>query len=385
MNWSSLSLFTTKGNPVCKGKIYIAASEQESFQHLPPNRIVVLPYGDLDEEQAQELLNRKVKGVLHCTRAMSGVYPTQGPLLLLQQHIPIWELDDALHMPVSLQDQEVAIYSSYIQVSGQSVACRLFTREDWLVAQQTANEHASKRWEPFVEDTLTFAMREKQAVMAPMPDIVLRTSFEGRHVVIVASGTGHKKDLLGAKKVISTFNPILIGVGQGADTLLANGYTPDIIVVSDVDYVSSRFLTCGAEIIIHTIPSEPGGNMNPSLDAYAYHMLPCFGNSEDAALLLAYEKGGEWLITVGVDAHLRDFLAKGSKDMGSALLVRMKIGARLVDIKSLCALDVKPSLWAREGISTIVLSCIFVALSMFQLHWVLKRAAHVVWKLVGVE
>ncbi|MNR48709.1 hypothetical protein D3C85_1679790 [compost metagenome] len=53
--------------------------------------------------------------------------------------------------------------------------------------------------------------------------------------------------------------------------------------------------------------------------------------------MLGYERGGEWLITVGVRSHMRDFLAKGEEDMGSALLVRMKVGERLVDFKSLQA------------------------------------------------
>ena len=114
-------------------------------------------------------------------------------------------------------------------------------------------------------------------------------------------------------------------------------------------------------------------------------VLPCIGNSEDAALLLAYEKGGEWLITIGVQSHMSDFLAKGSEDMGSALLVRMKVGSRLVDIKSLQALTLQSSQWGKEAVSTFVLSCVFIGLSLFQFHWILKRAAYVVWELVGAE
>ncbi|MNG15733.1 hypothetical protein D3C84_995810 [compost metagenome] len=82
---------------------------------------------------------------------------------------------------------------------------------------------------------------------------------------------------------------------------------------------------------------------------------------------------------------MSDFVAKGSADMGSALLVRMKIGARLVDIKSLQALNYQPTQWGREALSTIALSCVFIGLSLFQLHWILKRASHVVWKLVGAQ
>lgn len=384
MNWSSLSLFAAKPNPLCKGKITIVTGTYETFQQLPHSRIVVLTQGDIDEEHAQELIDRRVKAVVHCGQAMSCVIPTQGPLLLLQHHIQMYEVD-AAHSEIFLPEAEMIIYHDIIQVAGQSVPCRIFTREDWLLAQRAANEQASERWEPFIDTTLAYAMREKQAFREPLPNLTLRTQFKGRHILVVSAGKGYKKDLQAAKGIITAFNPILLGVGAGADSLLASGYQPDI-VVGDANQISNRVWKSGAEIIIHTSPSDQNicEDLSPN-GRDTQLVLPCIGNSEDAALLLAYEKGGEWLITIGVQSHMSDFLAKGSEDMGSALLVRMKVGSRLVDIKSLQALTLQSSQWGKEAVSTFVLSCVFIGLSLFQFHWILKRAAYVVWELVGAE
>ncbi|KRE69353.1 putative cytokinetic ring protein SteA [Paenibacillus sp. Soil750] len=385
MNWSSLSLFATKPNLICKGKIAKITGSFETFEQLSSGRILVLSQSDIEEEQAQELLDRRVKAIVHCGQVMSGVFPTEGPLLLLQQHIPIIEVD-AVHAEIFLHEAEMIIHHDMIHIAGQSVSCKLFTREDWLIAQRAANEQASERWEPFIEHTLAYAMREKQAVRESLPNLPLRTQFMGRHILVVSDGKGYKKDLQAASGFITAFKPILLGVGSGADALISSGYQPDV-VVSDADQISNRVWKSGAEIIVHTYPDPQGILDNCSPDGLSKHhlVLSCIGNSEDAALLLAYEKGGEWLITVGVHSYMSDFVAKGLANMGSALLVRMKIGARLVDIKSLQALTLQPTQRRKEVLSTIGLSCVFIGLSLFQLHWILKRASHVVWKLVGVE
>ncbi|NQX58920.1 putative cytokinetic ring protein SteA [Paenibacillus qinlingensis] len=385
MNWSSLSLFAAKPNLICKGKIAKIVGSFGTFEQLASGRILVLSQSDIEEEQAQELLERRVKAIVHCGQAMSGVFPTEGPLLLLQQHVPIIEVD-AIHAEIFLHETEMIIYQDMIHVGGQSFSSKAFTREDWLLAQRAANDHATERWEPFIEHTLAYAMREKQALKESLPNLPLRTQFTGRHVLIVSEGKGYKKDLQAASGFITAFKPVLLGIGAGADALLANGYHPDV-VVSDSDQISKRVWKSGAEIIVHTYPDPQGmfDNGSPASLSPHHHLLPCIGNSEDAALLLAYEKGGEWLITVGVRSYMSDFVAKGLANMGSTLLVRMKIGARLVDIKSLQALTRQPTGWRREALSTIGLSCAFIGLSLFQLHWILKRASHVVWKLVGAE
>ncbi len=66
MNWPSLSLFSSKPLPLCKGKISVGAITKVLLRDLPPGRIVVLQHRDLDEVIAQELIDRKVKAIINC-------------------------------------------------------------------------------------------------------------------------------------------------------------------------------------------------------------------------------------------------------------------------------------------------------------------------------
>ncbi len=57
-------------------------------------------------------------------------------------------------------------------------------------------------------------------------------------------------DLAILRSYIREYRPVLIGVDGGADAILEAGLTPDM-VIGDMDSVSDRALTCGAEIVVH--------------------------------------------------------------------------------------------------------------------------------------
>ena len=67
-------------------------------------------------------------------------------------------------------------------------------------------------------------------------------------------------------------------------------------------------------------------------------LFPIAGTSEDAALLLAYEKGADLIVAVGTHSNLEDFLDKGRGGMASTFLVRLKVGSRLVDARGVSRL-----------------------------------------------
>ncbi|MBD0380685.1 thiamine pyrophosphokinase [Paenibacillus sp. WST5] len=375
-------MFSSKPLPLCKGKASVGAITKELLRDLPPGRIVVLQHRDLDEVIAQELIDHQVKAVINCQMTMSGTYPTQGPLMLLQQNIPIWEVETSA-FGTFIEHSELSVYEGII-VSGQySIPCKAFTKEDWLRLHQIANSNVSLLLENFIENTLTYAMQEKSAVMAPLPLIALRTDLEGKHIMIVSRGKGYKKALQEAKAFIREVKPILIGVDGGADALLECGYRPHMII-GDMDSVTDRALACGAELVVHADQegAAPGMARIEALGLEA-HLFPCFGTSEDAALLLAYEKRGEWIVTVGAHTHMIDFMEKGREGMGSTLLVRMKLGARLVDIKSLSILYRQSASKTKEAWVTLLMSLCFIALGLLQIHWITKRISHVVWNWGG--
>jgi uncharacterized membrane-anchored protein len=71
------------------------------------------------------------------------------------------------------------------------------------------------------------------------------------------------------------------------------------------------------------------------LDHKVFHAA---GTSEDIAMLMAFERGAELIVAVGSHTSMIDFLDKGRNGMASTVLVRMKVGSRLVDARGVSRL-----------------------------------------------
>ena len=109
--------------------------------------------------------------------------------------------------------------------------------------------------------------------------------------------------------------------------------------MGDMDSVSDECLKSCDEIIVHAYPDGrcPGMQRIRELDLNAVK-FPFAGTSEDIALILAYENKAELIVTGGSHTSMVDFLEKGRKGMASTLLVRMKVGYKIVDAKGVSEL-----------------------------------------------
>ena len=185
----------------------------------------------------------------------------------------------------------------------------------------------------FLQNTLEYAIKEKELILGSLDLPSVRTKFESRPVVIVVRGQNYREDLSTIKPYIDDVHPVLVGVDGGADALLEFGYHPDLII-GDMDSVSDQTLRCGAELVVHAYPDgrAPGLERINQLNLKA-EIFPAPGTSEDIALLLAYEKGADLIVAVGTHSNMIDFLEKGRKGMGSTFLVRLKVGSILVDAR----------------------------------------------------
>jgi uncharacterized membrane-anchored protein len=127
-------------------------------------------------------------------------------------------------------------------------------------------------------------------------------------------------------------------VDGGADRLLEAGYRPDVIV-GDMDSVSDKALRSGAELVVHAYPGgrAPGRERVDRLGMPSA-VLPAPGISEDAAMLLAHEKGAELIVAVGTRFNLTEFLERDRAGMSSTFLTRLKVGERLVDARGVSRL-----------------------------------------------
>jgi uncharacterized membrane-anchored protein len=170
-----------------------------------------------------------------------------------------------------------------------------------------------------------------------VPDV--QVDLADRQVLVVAAGYDHLADLRALSRYVKEHRPRLIGVGAGADALLAAGHRPDLIVGNPAD-VSDEALTCGADVVVPAFADghAPGLHRVQDLGAGAV-TFPSSANPEDLALLLAHRHGASMIITVGLSATMTEFLDRGrSGSNASTFLTRLQTGGKVVDARVVATL-----------------------------------------------
>lgn len=312
-------------------------------KQLRPGDIAIVDHKDIDSLAARALAERRIAAVIDAAPPISGRYPNRGPQTLAERRIPLFQLADPALFDRIADGRALTINpdGSLIQ-DGTRIGCAdLWSAE--RIAAQTAAARANLgvELEKFAVNTLFYVQNEKNLLLDPVEIPSLRgvRPIRGRQVVVVVRGEGYREDLASIRGYLKDVRPVLIAVDGGADTLLESGLKPDIIL-GDMDSVTDKALSCGAKLIVHAYADTghaPGLQRVRELGLEA-ETFPVAGTSEDAALLLAYEKGAELIVAVGTHTNLEDFLDKGRAGMASTFLVRLKVGARLVDARGVSQL-----------------------------------------------
>ena len=301
---------------------------------LPPNCLVVLDHPDLDAVVAQMLVRACPFAVVNCQPFVTGRYPNRGPSVLLDAGIALYEALETDLFELLKDGDRVLLSDPRLENLVPLTSPLLNER---LAA---ARQNLDSELQRFAQNTLQFLERpEERALLletGAMPE--LTTTLAGRHVLVVVRGEGYEQDLERLSFYLREQKPVVIAVDGAADALLAVGVRPDI-VLGDMDSVSDAALRCGAEVIVHAYPDgrAPGKERVAALGV-PLTLFPTAGTSEDAALLLAYEKGADLIVAVGTHSNLEDFLDKGRGGMASTFLVRLKVGSRLVDARGVSRL-----------------------------------------------
>jgi uncharacterized membrane-anchored protein len=242
-------------------------------------------------------------------------------------------------MDLIAEGQTVRIEGAEVWVDGAIVGKGV--RQDLLSLQRgydAAKEAMGTALQQFAANTLEFLRHEHDLVLEPPPLPDLKVRIRGRHVLIVVRGIDYREDLAHLRSYVREIQPVLIGVDGGADALLESGLRPDVIL-GDFDSVSDSALHAGAELVVHSYRGgeAPGAARLEALGLPYVTYAPT-GTSEDAAMLLAFEKGAELIVAVGTHVSMVDFLDKGRAGMASTFLTRLKVGQLLVDAKGVSKL-----------------------------------------------
>jgi uncharacterized membrane-anchored protein len=308
-------------------------------KRLGPHDIAIIDQEDIDRVSAEELVESGVRVVVNVAMSATGQFPNPGPLALVRGGVRLIDAPGSDLFDEVKEGESLVVRGSSVFRNGARLAAGHQLREEELAeALVEQRGRVSEALEGFAENTLLH-LREETALLSEGVNLPqLQTSFRDRHALIVARSPGTKRDLSIVGEYIRDFKPVLVGVDGGADALLSAGYKPDLIV-GDMDSVSDRALGCGAELVVHAYPDgrAPGRERVDRLGLPSC-LLPLPGLSEDAAMLLAYEKGAELIVAVGTHFNLLEFLERKRAGMSSTFLTRLKVGEKLVDARGVSLL-----------------------------------------------
>jgi uncharacterized membrane-anchored protein len=352
-----------------KAKARLDARTKNLVKRINPGEIAIIDHTDLDHVAADSLVKAKVKVVINASLSITGRYPNPGPALLLKEGIEILDnvgKDIFRHVNEGdlLEIKGNQIWNGgHLVGEGEFLQLEAVNRRLREIRGNLANE-----LELFLQNTLEYALKEKDLILGTVPIPEVKTKFDGKPVLVVVRGQNYRDDLTIIKSYIDDVDPVLIGVDGGADALIEFGYRPDIIV-GDMDSVSDNALKICPELIVHAYPDgrAPGLQRIQQLNLSAM-IFPAPGTSEDIALLMAYEKGADLIVAVGTHSNMIDFLEKGRRGMGSTFLVRLKVGSILVDARGVSKIY-QGRVKLRYLIQIAVAGILVIATVLFQAQW----------------
>jgi uncharacterized membrane-anchored protein len=298
------------------GQVRLGKRTKRLVKRLGPEDVAVIDHAAIDRVSGEDLVACGVQCVLNVSESASPRYGNQGPVLMTEAGVHLIDMPGAPLFEVLKDGEHVTVKDG-----------RLY-RGDELV------------WEGEVQDreavTRAYEAGRRGTGNLDLPDF--DTRFRDRPALVVVRGVDHKKDLRTLRSYVRDRKPALIGVDGGADAILDEGFSPDMIV-GDMDSATDRVLRSGAELVVHAYPDgRAPGRDRLDVMGLAYKVVPAPATSEDVAMLIAAEKGAELIVTVGSHFNLVEFLDKNREGMSSTFLTRLRIGEILVDAKGVSRL-----------------------------------------------
>jgi uncharacterized membrane-anchored protein len=310
------------------------------LRRVCPGDIVVLDVLDLDRITADALVDADIAAVINASPSVSGRYPNLGPEVLVANGVTLVDETGPDVFRKVKDGAKVRLHNGGVY-AGDRRLIRGTERSDHEIADlmREAKSGLVAHLEAFAGNTIEFIRSESPLLIdgIGIPDIDV--DLRRRHVVVVSDEPHAAEDLKGLKPFIKEYQPVLIGVGTGADVLRKAGYRPQLIV-GDPGQLSTEVLRCGAQVVL---PADADGHA-PGLEriqdlGVGAMTFPAAGSPTDLALLLADHHGAALLVTAGHSANIETFFDRTLQQTNpSTFLTRLRVGEKVVDAKAVATL-----------------------------------------------
>jgi uncharacterized membrane-anchored protein len=363
-----------------EGTARLGERTKHLVKRLRAGDVAVIDHMDVDRIAAEELIESGVVAVLNAAPSSSGRYPNAGPLMLARAGIRLVDAPDADLFERLEDGDRVRITRDAICVGAEEIGRgRVLGVAELERQMQEHRQRIDEALGEFAENTVEHVREETDLLTGNIAFPPTRASFRDRQVLIVVRGERHRRDLKALRAYIRDVRPLIVAVDGGADGVLEAGLKPDLIL-GDMDSAGDEALRCGAELIVHAYPDGRAPGRERLLDAGLPHqVVPAAGTSEDVAMLMAYEKGAELIVSVGAHFNLVEFLDRKRGGMSSTFLTRLRIGERLVDAKGVSRLY-KPS----SALAPLALFAV-TFLILLTILVITSPALNDVWELVWLK
>lgn len=310
---------------------------------VKPGDVAVIDHLDLDRRTAQALVDRQVRAVVNAAPFISGRYPAQGAEVLVNAGVALLDAVGPDVFASVRNGARAQLDGDRLVVKGETVATgRRLTAAEVHELMQAARAGLTTQLESFTHSATEYLRREQDLLLhgQGIPDVATR--IEGRPVVVVVKAFDHAQDLRRVRRFVDEQRPVLVGVDDGADALLAAGLRPDILVIGEAGLarvpgsgdrvVSDEALRAAREIVVHADATDRATGAE-RLDRLGVRPLrvATSGTSEDLALLLADVQGASLIVAVGTHTTLDEFVDRQRAGLASTFLTRLRVGSRLVD------------------------------------------------------
>lgn len=340
MKMSSLLSRNTSSRPGLVGTAVVDRDTERLLRRVGPGDIVVLDARDLDRMTADMLVDAGVAAVINASRSISGRYPNQGPEVLVAHGVRLID-DTGPEVFKKVKDgARVRVHNGAVYAGDRRLIVGVErTDEEISDLMHEAKSGLVEHLEAFAGNTIEFIRSESPLLIdgIGIPDIDV--DLNRRHVVIVGEEDAAADDLKSLKPFIKEYQPVLVGVGGGADVLRKAGYRPQLIV-GDPDKMTADVLRCGAQVVL---PADADGHA-PGLEriqdlGVGAMTFPAAGSAMDLALLLTDHHGAALIVTAGHSATIEEFFDRTrAQSNPSTFLTRLKVGQKLVDAKAVATL-----------------------------------------------
>ena len=292
MKMSALLSRNASARPGVVGTARVDRDIDRLLRRVGPGDIVVIDVLDLDRVTADALVEADVAAVVNASPSISGRYPNLGPEVLVANGVTLIDETGPEVFKKVKDGAKVRLYNGGIY-AGDRRLIHGTERNDHEIAglMHEAKSGLVAHLEAFAGNTIEFIRSESPLLIdgIGIPDV--EVDLHRRHVIVVTDDPEAADDLKSLKPFIKEYQPVMIGVGAGADVLRKSGYRPQLIV-GDPEQMSVEVLKCGAQVIL---PADADGHA-PGLEriqdlGVGAMTFPAAGSAADLALLLADHHG----------------------------------------------------------------------------------------------